>query len=100
MIDRRTLLGSIASGVAGIAAPHVARAQAAKHYRLAYDQPRSSKNQSARVCKARLTRPPRRRAREAPAVHRGHMFGPLRARPRRPSGCRRGAKQRDELAPF
>src|SRR5262252_1639 len=40
MIDRRRLLGSIASPAAAIAAPHVARAQAAKHYRFAYDQPK------------------------------------------------------------
>ena len=40
MIDRRRLLGSIASAAAAIAAPHVARAQEAKHYRFAYDQPK------------------------------------------------------------
>ena len=40
MIDRRRLLGSIASAAAAIAAPHVARAQGAKHYRFAYDQPK------------------------------------------------------------
>ena len=40
MIDRRRLLGSIASTAAAIAAPHVARAQGAKHYRFAYDQPK------------------------------------------------------------
>src|SRR5207244_9883728 len=40
MIDRRALLGGIASGVTAIAAPHVARAQQAKHYRFAYDQPK------------------------------------------------------------
>src|SRR5919204_2621757 len=38
MIDRRTLLAGI--GAATIAAPHVARAQGAKHYRFAYDQPK------------------------------------------------------------
>src|ERR1700747_2275613 len=40
MINRRTLLGGIGSAVAAIAAPHVARAQEAKHYRFAYDQPK------------------------------------------------------------
>ena len=40
MINRRTLLGGIASGVATITAPHLARAQEVKHYRFAYDQPR------------------------------------------------------------
>src|SRR5256885_227492 len=40
MINRRTLLGGIASGAAAIAAPHVARAQEVKHYRFAYDQPK------------------------------------------------------------
>jgi TRAP-type transport system periplasmic protein len=40
MINRRTLLGGIASGVAAITAPHVARAQEVKHYRFAYDQPK------------------------------------------------------------
>src|SRR5437867_7819246 len=40
MINRRTLLVGIASGVAAITAPHVARAQAVKHYRFAYDQPK------------------------------------------------------------
>src|SRR5215470_5146134 len=40
MINRRTLLGGIASGVAAIAAPHIARAQEVKHYRFAYDQPK------------------------------------------------------------
>src|ERR671936_1158559 len=38
MIDRRTLLAGI--GAATIAAPHVGRAQGAKHYRFAYDQPK------------------------------------------------------------
>src|SRR5262249_32639775 len=40
MINRRTLLGEIASAAAAIAVPHVARAQEVKHYRLAYDQPK------------------------------------------------------------
>src|SRR6516225_10380328 len=40
MLNRRTLLGGIASGVAAITAPHVARAQEVKHYRFAYDQPK------------------------------------------------------------
>src|SRR6184192_552753 len=40
MINRRTLLGGMASGAAAIAAPHVARAQEVKHYRFAYDQPK------------------------------------------------------------
>src|SRR6202045_112507 len=40
MINRRTLLGGIASGATAITAPHIARAQEAKHYRLAYDQPK------------------------------------------------------------
>src|SRR5712671_2681113 len=40
MINRRTLLGGVASAAAAIAAPYVARAQEAKHYRFAYDQPK------------------------------------------------------------
>src|SRR5260221_12439942 len=40
MINRRTLLGGVASAAAAIAAPCVARAQEAKHYRFAYDQPK------------------------------------------------------------
>jgi len=40
MINRRTLLGGIASAATAIAAPHVARAQEVKHYRFAYDQPK------------------------------------------------------------
>src|SRR5215468_453565 len=40
MIDRRTLLGGIASAATAIAAPHVARTQEVKHYRFAYDQPK------------------------------------------------------------
>src|SRR5919201_4048821 len=40
MIDRRTLLAGI--GAATIAAPHVGRAQGAKHYRFAYDQPKTT----------------------------------------------------------
>ena len=42
MINRRTLLGGVASAAAAIAAPYVARAQEAKHYRFAYDQPKST----------------------------------------------------------
>src|ERR1700730_1885824 len=42
MINRRTLLGGIASGVTAITAPHIARAQEAKHYRFAYDQPKTT----------------------------------------------------------
>jgi tripartite ATP-independent transporter DctP family solute receptor len=42
MINRRNLLGAIASAAAGVAAPHVARAQEAKHYRFAYDQPKTT----------------------------------------------------------
>ena len=42
MINRRTLLGTIASAGAGIAAPRVARAQEAKHFRFAYDQPKTT----------------------------------------------------------
>src|SRR5215831_12215679 len=40
MINRRTLLRGIASGIAAITAPHVGRAQEVKHYRFAYDQPK------------------------------------------------------------
>src|SRR5215813_7568174 len=40
MINRRALLGGIASGVAAITAPRVARPQEVKHYRFAYDQPK------------------------------------------------------------
>src|SRR5499427_2426753 len=40
MINRRTLLGGIASGVAAITAPHVAHTQEIRHYRFAYDQPK------------------------------------------------------------
>src|SRR5215471_10300504 len=40
MINRRTLLRGIASGMAAITAPHVGRAQEVKHYRFAYDQPK------------------------------------------------------------
>src|SRR5499426_3073643 len=40
MIDRRSLLAGIASGIAAITAPHVGRAQEVKHYRFAYDQPK------------------------------------------------------------
>src|ERR1700756_815575 len=40
MINRRTLLGGIASAATAIAAPHVARTQEVKHYRFAYDQPK------------------------------------------------------------
>jgi TRAP-type transport system periplasmic protein len=44
-ISRRTVvagLGATSLGAAGIAAPHVARAQDVKHYRFAYDQPKST----------------------------------------------------------
>jgi TRAP-type transport system periplasmic protein len=40
MINRRTLLGGMASAATAIAAPHIARAQEVKHYRFAYDQPK------------------------------------------------------------
>jgi tripartite ATP-independent transporter DctP family solute receptor len=40
MINRRTLLGGMASAATAIAAPHVALAQEVKHYRFAYDQPK------------------------------------------------------------
>src|SRR5499426_2142085 len=42
MIDRRSLLAGIASGIAAITAPHVGRAQEVKHYRFAYDQPKNT----------------------------------------------------------
>jgi tripartite ATP-independent transporter DctP family solute receptor len=42
MINRRTLLGTIAFTAAGIAAPRVARAQEVKHFRFAYDQPKTT----------------------------------------------------------
>jgi tripartite ATP-independent transporter DctP family solute receptor len=42
MINRRALLGTIASAAAGIAAPRLARAQEVKHYRFAYDQPKTT----------------------------------------------------------
>ena len=38
-ISRRTVVAGLG---AAIAAPHVARAQAAKHYRFAYDQPKNT----------------------------------------------------------
>src|SRR5262249_39648506 len=40
MISGRTLMSGIASGVAAIAVPHIARPQEVKHYRFAYDQPK------------------------------------------------------------
>src|SRR3954447_13787151 len=40
MIDRRNMLRGIAATAAAIAAPHIARAQEARHYRFAYDQPK------------------------------------------------------------
>jgi TRAP-type transport system periplasmic protein len=40
MINRRTVVGGIGAGAAVLAAPRVARAQGAKHYRFAYDQPK------------------------------------------------------------
>src|ERR1700747_3212346 len=40
MLNRRTLLGGIASAATAIAAPHVARTPEGKHYRFAYDQPK------------------------------------------------------------
>src|SRR5215813_4727292 len=40
MINRRTLLRGIASGMAAITAPHVGHAQEVEHYRFAYDQPK------------------------------------------------------------
>src|SRR5438874_8391205 len=42
MIDRRNILRGIAAGAAAIAAPHIVRAQEVKHYRFAYDQPKST----------------------------------------------------------
>src|SRR5260370_125235 len=39
-ISRRTVVTGL--GAAAIAAPHVARAQDVKHYRFAYDQPKST----------------------------------------------------------
>src|ERR1044071_5582 len=39
-ITRRAAIGGLVTGAATIAAPHVARAQEAKHYRFAYDQPK------------------------------------------------------------
>ena len=41
-ISRRTVVAGLASGAAALAAPHVARAQGAKHYRFAYDQPKNT----------------------------------------------------------
>src|SRR6201984_2292834 len=40
MLNRRTLLGGIASAATPIAAPRVARTREVKHYRFAYDQPK------------------------------------------------------------
>src|SRR5215470_18883271 len=42
MINRRTLLCGIASGAAALAAPYIVRAQEVKHYRFAYDQPKTT----------------------------------------------------------
>src|ERR1044072_2559947 len=40
---RRAFLGTVATGAAAtITAPYVARAQSAKHYRFAYDQPKNT----------------------------------------------------------
>ena len=41
-ISRRTVVAGLASGAAAIAAPHIARAQDVKHYRFAYDQPKTT----------------------------------------------------------
>ena len=38
-LSRRTIVAGLG---AAIAAPHIARAQAAKHYRFAYDQPKNT----------------------------------------------------------
>jgi tripartite ATP-independent transporter DctP family solute receptor len=39
-ITRRTAIAGLASGAAALGMPHVVRAQDAKHYRFAYDQPK------------------------------------------------------------
>src|SRR5436190_351755 len=41
-ITRRTAVGGLVTGAVAIAAPYVARAQEAKHYRFAYDQPKTT----------------------------------------------------------
>jgi tripartite ATP-independent transporter DctP family solute receptor len=41
-ITRRTAVGGLVTGVAAISAPAVLRAQEAKHYRFAYDQPKTT----------------------------------------------------------
>ena len=41
-ISRRTVVAGLASGAAAIAAPYIARAQDVKHYRFAYDQPKTT----------------------------------------------------------
>ena len=41
-ITRRAAVGGLVTSAAAIAAPYVARAQEAKHYRFAYDQPKTT----------------------------------------------------------
>src|SRR5213592_3679670 len=41
-ITRRAAVGGLVAGAAAVAAPFVARAQEAKHYRFAYDQPKTT----------------------------------------------------------
>ena len=41
-ITRRAAVGGLVAGAAAVATPFVARAQEAKHYRFAYDQPKST----------------------------------------------------------
>src|SRR5476651_2252728 len=41
-ITRRAAIGGLVSGAAAIAAPSIVRAQEAKHYRFAYDQPKTT----------------------------------------------------------
>src|SRR5579859_7092513 len=41
-ITRRAAVGGLVAGAASVAAPFVVRAQEAKHYRFAYDQPKTT----------------------------------------------------------